>query len=135
MPGRSRGAGCAAGLVVLAMAAGNLAAQQNDALPRHLPTHEFLVAGYGTAGWRAVGEGVNSFFGSVSPLLLFQFGERLLFEAELEFEIEDGVTRTGLEYAQVDYFLNDNLTLIAGKFLVPFGVFGERLQTKGEPPV
>ena len=105
-----------------------LAGQEDHALPTHLPTHEFVVAGYGTAGWRAVGEGgANSFFGSVSPLLLFQFGDRVLFEAELEFEIEDGVTRTGLEYAQVDFFLDDNLTLVAGKFLVPFGVFGERL--------
>lgn len=103
------------------------AAQQDHPLPTHLPTHEFIVAGYGTAGWRTEQDGVNSFFGSLSPLLLFQFSERFLFEAELEFEIEDGATRTGLEYAQIDFFLNDNLTLVAGKFLVPFGVFGERL--------
>lgn len=120
----------AAVLTLTAFAGGSagLAAQQSDAGQGHLPSHTFVVAGYGTAGWRTVQDGgVNSFFGSLSPLLLFQFGERLLFEAELEFEIEDGVTQTGLEYAQVDYFLNDNLTLVAGKFLVPFGVFGERL--------
>lgn len=115
-------------IVLASIFASAAAAQDTDAVPRHLPDHEFIVAGYGTAGWRIVGDpGVNSFFSSVSPLLLFQFGERLLFETELEFEIEDGATRTGLEYAQIDFFVNDNLTVVAGKFLVPFGVFGERL--------
>lgn len=105
-----------------------LTAQEDQAIPTHLPSHEFIVTGYGTAGWLAVDEEEpNSFFASVSPLLLFQFGERYLFEAELEFQIEEGVTQTGLEYAQIDFFLNDNLTLVAGKFLVPLGVFGERL--------
>lgn len=90
---------------------------------------QFLVAGYGTAGWQATTteEIDNTFFGSVSPLLLFQFGERFLYEGELEFEIEEGATRTGLEYAQIDFLLNDNFVLVGGKFLLPFGVFGERL--------
>lgn len=90
---------------------------------------QFLVAGYGTAGWEATttGETDNTFFGSVSPVLLFQFGERFLYEGELEFEIEAGATRTGLEYAQIDFLLNDHTVLVGGKFLLPFGVFGERL--------
>ncbi|HEX9729666.1 MAG TPA: hypothetical protein VGA37_14275 [Gemmatimonadales bacterium] len=53
--------------------------------------------------------------------------DRILFEAEFEFELTEGVTETGLEYAQLDFLLTDHLTLVGGKFLVPFGVFGERL--------
>lgn len=90
---------------------------------------QFLVAGYGTAGWRATttGDVGNTFFGSISPVLLFQFGERFLYEGELEFEIEEGATRTGLEYAQIDFLMSDNVVIVGGKFLLPFGVFGERL--------
>lgn len=105
------------------------AAQGTSLSRRAGPTTSFMVAGYGTAGWQATGgKGKqNDFFGSVSPLLLFQFGSRFIYEAELEFEVEEGATKTSLEYAQLDFFLNDNLTVVAGKFLLPFGVFGERL--------
>lgn len=94
-----------------------------------IPTHEFLVVGYGTAGWQVTDNGAtqNAFFGSLSPLFLYQFGDQFLYEAELEFDIEEGVTNTSLEYAQIDFFMNDYLTMVAGKFLLPFGVFGERL--------
>lgn len=33
--------------------------------------------------------------------MLFQISDRFLFEAELEFELEEGITETGLEYAQI----------------------------------
>jgi len=115
--------------LLLSLTSTPLAGQGTPPSTRPGPTTTFMVAGYGTAGWQATtgnGEG-NSFFGSVSPLLLFRFGDRFLYEAELEFEIEEGVTRTSLEYAQLDFFLNDNITVVAGKFLLPFGVFGERL--------
>ena len=108
---------------------GPLAAQSPGPAGRTSPTTGFMVAGYGTTGWQSIGgdSGRNDFFGSVSPLLLFRFGNRFLYETELEFEVEDGVTQTSLEYAQLNYFLTDNITLVAGKFLLPFGVFAERL--------
>jgi len=53
--------------------------------------------------------------------------DKIFAEAELEFTFEDAETATGLEYATVHYLANDYLTLSAGKFLVPFGVFGQRL--------
>ncbi len=96
---------------------------------RIVPTNSFLVTGYGTVGYtaRTVGENINAFTASFAPIFLFQFQDRILFEAEFEFELQEGVTETGLEYAQLDYIATDNITLTAGKFLVPFGVFGERL--------
>ncbi len=117
------------GSLALALAPELATAQSTVPFIDELPSHEFLVVGYGTAGWQLTANGAtqNTFFGSLSPLFLFQFGDHFLYEAELEFDIEEGVTNTSLEYAQIDFFLNDQLTLVAGKFLVPFGVFGERL--------
>ena len=37
------------------------------------------------------------------------------------------MSATELEYAQVDLTLNNNLTLIAGHFLLPFAPFGARV--------
>jgi len=50
-----------------------------------------------------------------------------MFEAELEFVLEGNELETGLEYADVMYVLNRNMTVRAGKFLLPFGTFMERL--------
>lgn len=96
---------------------------------RVVPTNQFLISGYGTIGYayRPQGEKINEFTSNFNPIFLFQFQDRILFEAELEFELEEGVTETGLEYAQFDYLVSDNLALVGGKFLIPFGVFGERL--------
>ena len=94
------------------------------------PFHGFLVSGYGSAGYDASfldGATPNQFSASLSPVLLFQIRDRFLFESELEFEIEEGVTATSLEYAEVLYALSNNVTVGAGKFLLPFNVFSERL--------
>lgn len=96
---------------------------------RIVPTNHFILTGYGTVGYGVVtqGENENAFTTSLNPIMLFQFQDQILFEAEFEFEFEGGVTETGLEYAQLDVILNDNITLVGGKFLLPFGVFADRL--------
>jgi hypothetical protein len=102
---------------------------QQAAGHRVVPTNHVVLSGYGTAGYLFKPQGIheNAFRTGISPIFLYQFQDRVLFESELEFELSEGVTETGLEYAQVDVFLNDNLTFVGGKFLLPFGVFGERL--------
>lgn len=101
----------------------------SDEAARIVPTNAFLLTGYGTIGYaaRMEGDNENEFTAGFNPIMLFQFQDRILFEAEFEFELQEGVTETGLEYAQLDYVATDHLTFTAGKFLVPFGVFGERL--------
>jgi hypothetical protein len=59
--------------------------------------------------------------------MLFQISDRFLFESEFEFELEEGVTSTALEYAQVDVSLSNNFVAVAGKFLLPFNTFSERV--------
>lgn len=100
------------------------------ASPLHAQTRNgFLLAGYGSAGWSATGSDpfTNNFTASVSPLILYTVSDDLLFETELEFGLEGATTETTLEYAQIDYLGFDRFQLTAGKLLLPFGVFGERL--------
>ena len=90
-------------------------------------TSKFLVTGYGFAGFTDL-EGENSSFNAgFNPILLWKLNDRLFFEGEMELELEDGETHVGLEYAQLNYLFNDYVTLGAGKFLSPFGIFRERL--------
>ena len=65
-------------------------------------------------------------------------GERLLFEGELEIEgayqSRSGESWTrewdkGLEYGQLDWFVNRSLTVVGGRFLTPFGIYNERLHS------
>ncbi len=104
------------------------AAAQEAGGQRVVPTNQVVISGYGTVGYAYRPQSnQNEFTTSFNPIFLFQFQDRILFEAEFEFEVEEGITETGLEYAQLDFIVHDNLTLVGGKFLVPFGVFSERL--------
>lgn len=107
--------------VLLAVVVGQPLAAQNRSI--------FVVGGYGTAGYEAAttSEFPNDFTSSVSPVILYTMGQDVLFETELEFGLSGAQTTTALEYAQIDYLGFENFQVIAGKFLVPFGVFGERL--------
>ncbi|MDE3005549.1 MAG: hypothetical protein OXU39_05610 [Gemmatimonadota bacterium] len=89
----------------------------------------FLVGGYGTTTFQANADDFyrNDFSATVAPVFLFTMGQDVVFESELEFGLDGATTTTGLEYAQIDYLGFDRVQLIAGKFLLPFGVFGERL--------
>ncbi len=89
----------------------------------------FVLGGYGSAGYEAAtsSEFPNDFTVSVSPVILYTMGRDILFETELEFGLSGTLTTTVLEYAQIDYLGFENVQVIAGKFLLPFGVFGERL--------
>lgn len=74
-------------------------------------------------------EGQNGSFAQahVAPIFLFRADDKVLFETELEMKVgSDGGTELGLEYAQLDYLVNDYLTLIAGRFVLPLGVVREK---------
>lgn len=91
---------------------------------------QFMVRGYGFTGFNYMKTGdekESSYMGSAfSPILLFKHSDKLMFEAEVEFEVEDNDLEIGLEYADVMYVLSKNMTIRAGKFLLPFGTFIER---------
>jgi hypothetical protein len=94
------------------------------------PDIQWHLAGYADAGAMfQTGGGDDTFaFGHFNPMFHFQYKDIVLFEGELEFEInEDGETEVELEYAQLDFLVHDNVTIVIGKFLSPIGQFQERL--------
>lgn len=98
------------------------------------PGANLVLTGYGGAEYSTLFEPgdndlgtTNDFTASISPILLFQMGEDLLFESEFEFGLSGETTTSTLEYAQIDYLGFENVVLVAGKFLLPFGLFSERL--------
>jgi hypothetical protein len=98
-------------------------------LERYAGTNRFVLTGWGasTYEWHRNNR-TNTFTATIAPILLYRATDRVLFEAEPEFELEDdGGTEVNLEYAQADVFVNDYLTFVGGKFLLPFGEFIQQL--------
>jgi hypothetical protein len=89
------------------------------------------LAGYGAVTYTDTKEsGVNDSFDLVrfNPIFHYQFLDTVLLEGELELNIlSDGDTETKLEYLSIDFFLNDYMALVAGKFLSPLGQFRQNL--------
>ena len=72
---------------------------------------------------------------SVSPLLLVPLGDKWLIEAKGSLSdtfaknhagTYNGLVSYGAAYAQVDYIANPYVTVCAGRFITPFGIYGER---------
>lgn len=126
-----RGALVALGLLLVLASPALCQSTEGAEVPSlYFPGHGFMITGYGGASYQATfadGTTPNDFKATLNPVLLWQIGDQFLFESEIEFGLEEGQTETELEYAQIDYSLNDNLKLVAGKFLLPFNIFGERM--------
>ncbi|MCF6341260.1 MAG: hypothetical protein L3J31_00450, partial [Bacteroidales bacterium] len=92
---------------------------------------QFMVRGYGHAGldYLKTPDGTSlSYVGAAfSPIFIFKQGSRFLFEAELEFQLDQNQLDIGLEYANLMFVINKYLMVRGGKFLLPFGTFMERL--------
>ena len=103
------------------------AAAAQDGTP--LTRANIVFTGYGSATYEAAlnDEFANDFTASISPIFLYNMGGDVLFETELEFGLSGEATTTTLEYAQIDYLGFERVIITAGKFLVPFGIFGDRL--------
>ncbi len=94
-------------------------------------THDSSVhlGGYSAISWTD-DDSSNDRFNQVSynPIFHYSYKDLILMEAELEMEIEeDGETEVGLEYLTIDWFMNDYMVLLAGKFLSPIGQFRQHL--------
>lgn len=88
---------------------------------------KMLLAGYGTAGFVSQDHGGSTLFNATfNPIFLWKISDRLLFEGELEAELEGHDTSLALEMAHLSYLLNDYVTVSAGKFLNPMNYFVER---------
>jgi hypothetical protein len=98
--------------------------------PRAVP----ILTGY-TGMVNTFTPGARDLGPSINPIVLVPFGQNWLIETEGEFAAnyhnEDGVWEKeyekNLEYLQLDYTANKYVTVVAGRYLVPFGIFVERL--------
>ena len=89
------------------------------------PTVRGLVGGYASVGYAAPTEGDfhSDFTATISPLLLYQIGENILFEGQFDVELEESNTEMHLEHAQIYYLGFERLQVTAGMFHVPFGIW------------
>jgi hypothetical protein len=135
--------------------------EHTDALERNGPRlpsmlkELFLVSGnnetplsiYGalSVGYRKIenaGPG-GFYFGEFTPDFLLKLNDWIFLEAEIGIA-SDGTVSAG-SFAQADFFVNDWLTVIAGRFVAPIGFYNERLNnpwvnklptdTPGAPPL
>ena len=91
----------------------------------------------GNAGYfQTKDNGVTELVPEVIPVLLLPLGDKWLVESRAEFYGEfdsakgqpyAGKVDKDLDYLQADYIANRYLTVTAGRFLTPFGIYNERL--------
>ena len=88
---------------------------------------KFLITGYTTfTGKFSKNQSTFSDVG-FTPILLWKPNERILVEVEMETAIMGNTTSIELGYADASFFVNKYLTIRAGKFLAPFGIYQDRL--------
>lgn len=128
-------AAAAIATAALSLAVASTAAAQVQFTPQESAAP--VVTGFtGIAGGTESGQRTVS--PTIAPIILAPIGERFLFEGE--FELEGAYqSRSGgswtqewekaVEYAQLDWFVSPGITLVAGRFLTPFGIYNERLHS------
>jgi hypothetical protein len=86
-----------------------------------------------------VSGGVPTLEPQINPVLLVPFGHHVLLESRTDFtgffQREDqtsgsykGKVFTTVEYAQLDWLANTHVMAVGGKYLLPFGLYNERLE-------
>jgi hypothetical protein len=120
-----------AGLVLLQLFAPARGHSQTADLEKPVPVLS------GTAGFLpSVTAGQTLLDAQFNPVLLVPLGQNWLIESRGEFEgvfqrqpngSFGGPVNKHLDYLQADYIANSYLTITAGRFLTPFGIFNERL--------
>jgi len=90
------------------------------------PTSKLFISGYGAAGYTDSENGDGTFGVQFTPIFHYQVSDRLHLTAEVEFNLRGSEADIGLEYGEIDFLVNDFLTVTAGKFLLPFNTFSER---------
>lgn len=86
------------------------------------------LAGYGHAMYTDR-DSADGRFGDIlfAPIFHYQWKDRVLFESELEIELDGAETEVALEYVTLDLLLHDYLAVVGGKFLSPIGHFRQNL--------
>ncbi len=96
--------------------------------------HNFSILGDAEFQYaKTSGQHGTFLFADFAPIFLYRGGEKVLFEAGFDFGLQNnapnspGATTTiNLSFAQLDYLMNDYVTLVAGDMVLPLGTYSER---------
>ena len=96
--------------------------------------HNFSILGDAEFQY-AKTQGLNGSFllADFAPIFLYRGGDSVLFEAGFDFILQNNApgssgyaTTLNLSFAQLNYIINDYMTLSAGNILLPLGTYSER---------
>ena len=116
-----------------------VAAAQTQPLPR-VPideatvNHNFQILGDAEFQYdKASGQKGSFLLADFAPIFLYRGGDNILFEAGFDSTLQNNATNSpgytttfNLSFAQLDYVMNDYMTLCAGELLLPLGTYTER---------
>ncbi|HEV2330324.1 MAG TPA: OmpH family outer membrane protein, partial [Verrucomicrobiae bacterium] len=96
--------------------------------------HNFMMLGDAEFQWdRVQGEHPSFLLADFAPIFLYRGGDNVLFEAGFDTTLANnapnssGYTTTfNLSFAQLDYVMNDYMTLAVGDLLLPLGTYSVR---------
>jgi hypothetical protein len=118
----------------------SIAASQAQPLPR-VPldeatvNHNFQILGDAEFQYaKTSGQNGSFLLADFAPIFLYRAGDNILFEAGFDTTIANNATNSGgystsfdLSFAQLDYVMNDYVTLCAGDLVLPLGTYSERV--------
>ena len=93
--------------------------------------HNFSILGDAEFQYsKTTGQHGTFLFADFAPIFLYRGGDNILFEAGFDFVLQNNApasagstTTINLSFAQLDYILNDYVTLAAGSLLLPLGTY------------
>jgi len=103
--------------------------------------HNVVLAGDAEIQFgRTAGQHGGFALADFAPILLYRANQNILFEAGFDVRLQNGglalqsgatgnqgaQTNIDLSFAQLDYLMNDYVTLVAGDMLLPLGTYSER---------
>jgi len=100
--------------------------------------HNFSILGDAEFQYaKTSGQHGTFLFADFAPIFLYRGGEKVLFEAGFDFGLQNNdrnspaggagaTTTTELSFAQLDYLMNDYVTLVVGDMVLPLGTYEER---------
>src|ERR1017187_7442873 len=94
--------------------------------------HNFSILGDAEFQYAKTSDQHGTFlFADFAPIFLYRGGDKVLFEAGFDFGLQNnaggGASSTiNLSFAQLDYLINDYVTLVAGNMLLPLGTYTQR---------
>ncbi|HWW03367.1 MAG TPA: hypothetical protein VNZ64_26930 [Candidatus Acidoferrum sp.] len=96
--------------------------------------HNFSILGDAEVQYaKTSGQHGTFLFADFAPIFLYRGGEKVLFEAGFDFILQNNApassgrtTTVNLSFAQLNYLMNDYVTLSAGNLLLPLGTYSER---------